>query len=114
MAERVESIDELQDEIERLRNPDDEESQMIAFIGTPVDERIAELESRIIWRQNRKSPAKCLHCGSTKIVPIPDAQEFAHPSTGERVVVAGRGFASTDEWHAEFTPEGDVISSCYK
>jgi hypothetical protein len=113
MAERVESIDELEDEIERLRNPDDEESQMIAFIGTPVDERIAELESRIIWRQSRKSLPKCLHCGSTDIVPIPDAQEFAHPSTGERVVVAGRGFASTAEWHAEFTPEGDVINSRY-
>jgi hypothetical protein len=114
MAECIESIEELENELARLRNPDDEEAKIIAFIGKPVEERITELQLRIIWRQNRKSPAKCLHCGSTEIVPIPDAQEFAHPATGERVVVAGCGFASTAAWYAEFTPEGDLINSCYK
>jgi hypothetical protein len=73
-----------------------------------------ETELRINWRRNRTSPPKCLHCGSTNIMPIPDAKEFAHPITGERVVVAGCGFVSTDEWHAEFTPEGDVLCSACK
>lgn len=113
-AEVVESMEELETELDRLRNPDEEESRMLAFIGTPIEERIAETELRINWRRNRTSPAKCLHCGSTDIMPIPGANEFAHPITGERVVVAGRGFVSTDEWHAEFTPEGDVLCSAYK
>ncbi len=39
----------------------------------------------------------------------PDNEEFAHPRTGERVLVAGRGFASTAERHAEFTPEGGIL-----
>lgn len=114
MAEHVESLEELAAELERLRNPDDEEFRMIAFIGTPVEERIAETELRIAWRCNRVSPAKCLQCGSTDIVPIPGNEEFAHPKTGERVVVAGSGFMSTDQWHAEFTPEGNIICSSYK
>lgn len=114
MAERVESLDELQSELERLQHPDEDESRMIAFIGVPIEKRIAETELRINWRRDRISPPKCLHCGSTDITRIPDADEFRHPKTGERVVVAGRGFASTAEWHAEFTPEGDVISSVEK
>ena len=46
MAERVESLEDLESELERLRNPDEEESRMIAFIGVPIDERIAETECR--------------------------------------------------------------------
>jgi hypothetical protein len=111
MAEHVESLDELESELARLRNPDDEEARMLAFIGTPIEERIAEIELRMIWRRNRVSPAKCLQCGSTNIVRIPDTEEFSHPKTGERVVVADHGFASTDPWHAQFSPEGDAISS---
>lgn len=111
MAERVESLDELESEFARLRYPDDEEARMLTFIGTPIEERIAEIELRMIWRRNRVSPAKCLQCGSTNIVQIPDTEEFLHPKTGERVVVADHGFASTDSWHAQFSPEGDAISS---
>ena len=111
MAERVDSLDELQSELQRLQYPDEDESRMIAFIGVAIEKRIAETELRIKWRRNRISPPKCLHCGSTDITRLPDTDEFRHPQTEERVVVAGRGFASTDEWHAEFTPEGDVISS---
>ncbi|WP_164103818.1 hypothetical protein [Candidatus Laterigemmans baculatus] len=114
MAERVETLAELEDEIERLRNPDEDESRMIKFIGKPISERIAELELRTKWRRNRISPAKCLHCGSTQVIPIPRKDEFKHPKTGERVVVVSRGFMSTDQWHAEYTPEGDVVSSSYR
>lgn len=115
IAERIQSIVELEKELELLRNPDDddEEAFMLALLSDPIEERIADLELRLIWRRERKSPAKCLRCGSTEIVPLPDSKEFSHPATGERVVVAGHGFASTAEWHAEFTPEGDVITSCY-
>lgn len=114
MAERVESLEDLQTELDRRRHPDEEESRIIAFIGTPIEVRIAETELRIKWRRGRIAAAKCLHCGSTDLIRLPDSDEFRHPMTGERVVVAGRGFASTAQWHAEFTPEGDMISSIYK
>lgn len=114
MAERIESLNELEQQLERLRHPDEDESCMIAFIGVPIDKRVTEAEIRIKWRRGRISPPKCLQCGSVDIMELPGTDEFSHPKTGERVVVTGRGFASTDEWHAEFTSEGDVIKSVYK
>ena len=38
-------------------------------------------------------------------------EEFRHPKTGERVVIAGRGFSDAPPWHAEYTSEGDLIES---
>lgn len=114
MAERMKTLAELNEELERLRNPDEATSRMLQFISTPIEEQITEMELRIHWRRNRILPAKCLHCGTTHVVPIPTDDEFEHPKTGERVVVAGHGFMSTDQWHAEFTPEGDRLSSSYK
>ena len=107
------SLAELEGELKILCNPNDDEARMIDFIGTPVGQRIAETQLRINWRRNRISPPKCLQCGLSDIVPVPTDGEFQHPQTGERVVVASSGWMSTDQWHAEFTPEGDVISSTY-
>lgn len=109
MAEQIESIDELQSELERLRNPDEEEQKFIAFIGIPLEDRIAEAETRIRWRLARSSPAKCLSCGNADLVFLPDSDEFEHPITGERVLIVSRGFADSAPWHADFTPEGNLI-----
>ena len=109
MAEHVESIDELESELQRLLNPDEEHRQMIAFIGTPIEDLIVESRQRIQWRNARTEPAKCLECGSTNFVPLPSTDEFRHPYTGERVQVVSRGFADAAPWYAEFTPQGDLI-----
>ncbi|WP_145377664.1 hypothetical protein [Symmachiella dynata] len=111
MAEWVQSLAELEAELKELLDPDEENMRKFAFIGTPINDLIAETRKRIEWRQHRRSPAKCLHCGSTDIIVLPNTEEFAHPKTGERVVVVGRGFAEASPWHAEFTTEGDLISS---
>ena len=111
MAEHVQSIEELQSELDRLLNPDEEELFFIQFIGTPIEDRIVEAERRIQWRRSRTSPAKCLQCGSTQIVALPAQEEFTHPKTGERVKVSGHGFASTTIWEARFTTEGEKIWS---
>ncbi len=61
--------------------------------------------------QCRQSPAKCLHCGCTEILLLPDDEEFSHPATGARMKVTGRGFMSTAEWQCDVHTEGDVIES---
>ena len=111
MAEDVPSLAELQAELDRLLAPDEETLRKFAFIDIPVDDLIAETRKRIEWRRHRRSPAKCLHCGSTNITALPHNKEFAHPKTRERVLVAGWGFLDAAPWHAEFTTEGDPIVS---
>lgn len=114
MAEEVPTLAELEAELVRLMNPDEELRQVVAFLEVPIEKRIEDARRRIEWRRTRKAPPKCLHCGSSNITILPhldESQEFNHPKTGERVVVAGRGFSDDAPWHAEFTPEGDIITS---
>lgn len=73
-------------------------------------ERVAELRRCVEWRKGRRSPPRCLECGSIGPIPIPMSGEFAHPATGERVVVGSSGFADTVPWYAEFSPEGEQIT----
>ncbi|MCE9527274.1 MAG: hypothetical protein K8R36_14605 [Planctomycetales bacterium] len=111
MAEHVPSLAELEVELDRCLNPSVDDLKMWEIYGVTVEEQVQEARKRIEWRLARKSPDKCLGCGSTKIVIIPHAGEFRHPNTGERVVVVSRGFADAGEWRAKFTTEGDVIKS---
>jgi len=108
IAEVVPSVESLEEKIRGLQAGDPELLQTWAFVsnGAPVEERITELRRRIEWRRSRRSPPKCLHCGSLGSVPIPMSGEFAHPHTGERVIVGSSGFAVTDSWFAEFSSEG--------
>ncbi|WP_425616661.1 hypothetical protein NA78x_000313 [Anatilimnocola sp. NA78] len=106
IAEQIESIDEMQAELRTLLDPNEEEKLMIAFIVTPIEQRIAELHTRIQWRQRRTAPAKCLHCGQAEIELLPCKDEFPHPVTGERVRVVSRGWAEAGPWEAEFSPDG--------
>ena len=39
-------------------------------------------------------------------IPIPRRGIFPHPRTGERVEEASSGWADTEPWLAEFSPEG--------
>lgn len=113
-AEDVPPLEALETELARLMIPDEELRQALAFLEVSIEERIEDTQQRIEWRRTRKSPPKCLHCGSTNITILPNLQEseeFRHPKTGERVVVAGRGFSDAAPWHAEFTAEGDSIRS---
>lgn len=113
-AEDVPSLTDLEAELARLMNPDEELHQVLTFLEVTIENQIAETQARIEWRRNRKTPPKCLHCGSTNITILPnvrESEEFRHPKTGQRVVVAGRGFSDAAPWRAEFTAEGDIIRS---
>jgi hypothetical protein len=112
IAEQIPAVEALEEEIARLRSGDRDTLRTWAFVsnGSPVAERIAELLRYVEWRQGRQSPPRCLECGAVDPVPIPGSGEFAHPGTGERVVVASSGFADTAPWFAEFSPEGEQLA----
>jgi hypothetical protein len=112
VAEEVPSIASLEEEIARYRSADPDTLLTWAFVsdGAPVAERVAELLRYIEWRKRRQSPPRCLECGSVDPVPVPMSGEFAHPNTGERVVVGSSGFADTAPWFADFSPEGLQIA----
>ena len=112
IAEEVPSVAALQQEIARYRSGDRDTLRQWAFVsnGVPAAERVAELLRRVEWRQGRQSPPRCLECGAVGPVPIPMDGEFAHPRTGERVVVVSGGWADTAPWFAEFSPEGEQLA----
>ena len=111
LAEDVPSIESLEAEIRGLEASDPNLLQKWAFVsnGAPIENRMAELRKRVEWRWARRSPPRCLPCGSVGVTPVPDSAEFAHPQTGERVVVGFTGFVDMDPWAAEFSPEGEKL-----
>lgn len=111
VGERIETVSDLEHQIDQSENNPHSNHRKIAEYFGNIPKQLAELQTRIKWRKNRQAPPKCLHCGSTEILPIPNTDEFSHPATGQRMIVSAGGFASTDEWHATYTPEGDKIES---
>ncbi|MDB5306890.1 MAG: hypothetical protein JWO38_1092 [Gemmataceae bacterium] len=106
LGERLPSVAELEQSLAAVQARDPQRLRMLTFVGRSVEDETAELGRRIGWRRGRVNPPRCLECGCDRILPLPPGNEFAHPATGEPVVVASSGFASTDRWVAEFTPEG--------
>jgi hypothetical protein len=49
-------------------------------------ERIDTVRKDVAWRRNRKSPPRCLECGSIEVAPVEDeperVAEFEHPGCG--------------------------------
>jgi hypothetical protein len=113
IAEELPSIEALEEEITSYRSNDRDKLRMWAFVSmdAPVENRIAELSQYVTWRRGRRSPPRCLQCGSIDPVPIPMNGEFAHPRTGEKVEVGDKGFADTAPWFAEFSPEGKRLGA---
>lgn len=125
VGKRIEALEKLESDITRLRRGDldperysdsevDFEFFLTYYLGhEPIAEKIAELSTRIEWRRQRQSPPKCLVCGSTRIANVGrlPGEEFTHPKTGERVIIAESGMMSVAAWHAKYTPEGDMLFS---
>jgi hypothetical protein len=112
IAEEIPSIEKFEEEIAKFRSGDPDTLRVWAFLYNDSSgvEHVAELQRYVEWRRGRRSPAHCLQCGALDPVPIPMIGEFAHPRTGERVVVGNGGFADTATWCAEFSPEGELLT----
>ena len=111
MAEEVPTVEELEQKITWFSSLAPADLGKWAFVsnGIPVEDEIVELRRYIEWRKERQSPPHCLECGRLNPIRVPQHGEFAHPDTGERVVVLGLKFAAAAPCYREFTPEGDSI-----
>lgn len=108
LAERLPEVAELERSLAAVLGG--ERKQQLDVLGRSVEQEASELTRRIAWRRGRRSPPRCLHCGSDDVTPLPIANDFSHPATGERVVVTSSGFAVMRTWVAEFSPEGILLS----
>jgi hypothetical protein len=113
VGERIPTIEEVRAELQKLANPSKEEIEIWQLIGKSIEAVVADTEARLAWRGQRTSPAKCLHCGSTELKPLPHDEEFPHPVTGERMRRVARGFCDAGPWESDFTVEGDLIGEGY-
>ena len=84
-GESIEAPEEIDRQIADLRDPT---SELYRFcypggtgsIGVDVLQLITKLNKRRRWRESRKSPPKCLGCGSTEIVLLPAGEKVANPA----------------------------------
>jgi hypothetical protein len=113
-GESIEPPEEIDRQIADLRDP---ESELFRFfqaggtgsLGVGGIRFIMELEARRRWLMGRKSPPKCLECGSADIVVLPEGQEIRNPTGPGRVEVTVTGLCSTSFNNRFYTPEGDRI-----
>jgi hypothetical protein len=70
---------------------------------------IESMTRRSEWRKARKSPPRCVLCGSIEIVRLPPGEHVPHPDGSGWIELDVIGMCSTsfNEWF--FMPEGDRI-----
>lgn len=73
------------------------------------DPLICGMQHRLVWARQRKSPPKCLRCGSTKIAPIEHERPLPNGEPG--IVELNYVFASTsiDFTLYLYTAEGELL-----
>jgi hypothetical protein len=111
-GESIESLDEID---QQLRDLEDPQSELYQFIQRGVSKGrfrrrwIEMIKQRRRWREGRVSPPRCLLCGSTELVSLPEGVEIPNPRGTGTVVLNVIGHCSTwfNEWF--FTPEGERI-----
>lgn len=117
-GENLSSIAEIDEQIRDLNDPSSilyratryGTIELLAGGGAAfLEKQLAELKLRRQWRVSRRSPPKCIRCGSADIVEIPHGVPIPNPRGAGYVQLCCVGMCSTDfnEWF--FTPEGDRV-----
>jgi hypothetical protein len=117
-GENLRTLESIDEKIRSLRDPKSPLYQMTRYGmveeltgngAAQLESSLAELHKRRRWRESRMSAAKCLHCGTTEIVPLPLDQPIPNPQGEGEIELSMRGMCSTEfnEWF--YTPEGDRI-----
>jgi hypothetical protein len=117
-GEHLSTIEEIDKDIRDLNDPTSQLYRMTRH-GTLdeltgkghefLQDRLAELRRRRSWRMARKSPPKCIRCGSTEVIMFPEGVPVPNPNGEGMIQVDCVGMCSTafNEWF--FSPEGDRI-----
>jgi hypothetical protein len=113
-GESIESLDEIDRHLADLEDP---QSDLFRFTQESESEPgggfrrhwIELTKQRRRWRERRVSPPRCLLCGSTDLVLLPEGVEVPNPRGVGTVVLSVIGHCSTsfNDWF--FTPEGERI-----
>jgi hypothetical protein len=116
-GENLSSVEEIDKQIRDFNDPSSDlyrmtQNSLLAELGHGDEfrrERLAELQRRRRWRASRQSPPKCIHCGTTEILPLPAGVPIPKPGGEGEIQINCIGMCSTsfNEWF--FTPEGDRI-----
>jgi hypothetical protein len=113
-GESIESLDEIDRQLADLVDPRSElyrlaQRSLIRPRGRFRRHWIELTKQRRQWREQRLSPPRCLLCGSTDLVSLPEGVEVPNPRGAGTVVLSVIGHCSTwfNEWF--FTPEGERI-----
>ena len=115
-GEQIESIQEIDRRIRDLERLAAEIRREMSRPPLPApdapgdrhqQEQIAELKLRRDWRRQRRSPPKCLACGSTDITPLDHGKPVR--ISGGRVRCDCIGMCSTDFNMCYYSPEGDLV-----
>jgi len=113
-GEAIEALEEIDQQIADLRDPMSElfrfyQDNASGSLGVDGIHSIIELEKRRRWLEGRKSPPKCLGCGSTEIVLLPDGQKVTNPTGSGWIEVSVTGLCSTPFTNRYYTSEEDRI-----
>jgi hypothetical protein len=107
-VERVEPVAEIERELAELRDPGSERYRAFRRVRAKL---IAGLERRRLWRAGRRSPARCLSCGSADVVAFPMNEAVPHPAGDGTVEARCIGFCRVAPHGWLFTAEGERIAS---
>jgi hypothetical protein len=113
-GESFDTLEEIDQQIADLRDPTSElfrfcQDTATGSLGVTGIRFITILQKRRIWRMGRKSPPKCLDCGSTEIVLLPEGQRVANPIGAGWIELTVSGHCSTSFNNRYYTPQGDRI-----
>lgn len=104
-GESIESLDEIDRLLADLHSPSLVFSQMLYDrLGA-----IERMEERRRWLSGRRSPPKCLRCGSTEIIVLPEGERAENPSGPGWIKITVTGHCDTEFSNRFYTPEGDRI-----
>jgi hypothetical protein len=116
-GESLDSTEWIESELARYRRGEVPEG--LTFIYGEGDERaekivreIASLERKLHWRRMRRSPPRCLNCGSIKNRPIheTDPDSLLHPITKRHLKLSWVfAFTSLDHSLFAYTAEGELL-----
>jgi hypothetical protein len=113
-GESIESLDEIDRQLADLVDPQSELYRITHWALSGPNGRFRRhwidlTNQRRRWRERRVSPPRCLLCGSTDLVSLPERVEIPNPRGSGTVVLSATGHCSTsfNEWF--FTCEGERI-----
>lgn len=104
-GESIEDLDDIDQLLADLHDPSSKVSRGLHYRLRIIE----QVEERRRWLSSRKSPPKCLECGSTEIVVFRIGERAENPRGPGWVEITVTGHCSTSFNNRFCTPEGDRI-----